>query len=105
MNGSLPASVRIGGTDYAVIEVKGLRDGSTDLNGHILYNESEIRVEAEMTAHNKWVTVWHEVIHGILEHAGHGHHEETMVIALGYGISQVLRDNPWLAEYGRPVDP
>jgi hypothetical protein len=94
----LPKTIRIGGTDYTIVEKQDLRDGSTDLNGHILYNDCEIRIESEMNPHVKWVTVWHEVIHGILVHAGLGEHEENLVTALGYGVAQVLRDNPFLRE-------
>jgi hypothetical protein len=32
-----------------------------------------------MTDHIKWVTAWHEVVHGILEHAGMSDHKEEMV--------------------------
>lgn len=95
----LPGSIRIGGLDYKVVEVKDLRDGHTGLNGHILYNDCEIRVEQEMLPQVQWVTVWHEVLHGILEHAGVKHNEQT-ILALGYGVAQVLRDNPWLREAG-----
>jgi len=91
-----PSIIRIGGTDYAVIEVKDLRDGNTGLNGHIVYNACEIRVEVEMSPHVQWITTWHEVIHGILVHAGISDHNEQVIEALGYGIAQVLRDNEWL---------
>ncbi len=94
----LPAIIRIGGIDYTVVERKDLRDGDTGLNGHILYNDCEIRVESEMTLHKKWVTIWHEALHGLLEHSGMDEHEEKIVIALGYGVTQALRDNPWLRQ-------
>ncbi len=96
MANSIPETIRIGGTDYTVKVVKDLRDGNTGLNGHILYNNCEIRIEEDMTEHIQWVTAWHEVIHGILEHAGMSDHKEDMVCALGYGITQVLRDNEYL---------
>lgn len=92
----LPASVRIGGAEYTVHEVRDLCSGKTDLNGWIKYNESEIHIEEGMGDQMKRATLWHEVVHGILEHAGHSDHSEEQVIALGYGIVQVLRDNPWL---------
>lgn len=93
---NLPETIRIGGTDYTVKVIKDLRDGNIGLNGHILYNDCEIRIEEGMTDHVKWVTAWHEVVHGILEHAGMSDHKEEMVCALGYGITQVLRDNEYL---------
>lgn len=93
---NLPEVIRIGGTDYKVKEIRDLRDGNTGLNGHILYNDCEIRIEEDMSDHIKLVTAWHEVVHGILEHAGISDHKEAMVVALGYGIVQVLRDNEYL---------
>lgn len=95
----IPETIRIGGVDYAVKQINDLRSGNTGLNGHILYNDCEIRLEQEMTPQIKHITIWHEVIHGILEHAGISDHEEKMVIALGYGVTQVLRDNPYLREF------
>lgn len=95
---NLPDTIRIGGTDYAVLVEKDLRDGNTGLNGHIVYNDCEIRIEKEMTPHVQWVTAWHEVLHGLLQHAGYGDHDERMIEALGYGVAQALRDNPWLRE-------
>lgn len=94
----LPSNIRIGGTDYEVLEVQNLKHGDSGLNGHIIYNDCQIKLEQDMTRHVQWVTVWHEVIHGLLEHAGMSEHEEKMIIALGYGISQVLRDNEWLRQ-------
>ena len=94
----LPDTIRIGGTDYTVIERKDLRDGNTGLNGQIVYNDAEIRIEDDMTPHVKWVTLWHEALHGLLEHAGMGDHKEELILALGYGVTQALRDNPWLRQ-------
>lgn len=96
MANNIPEIIRIGGTDYTVKIIKDLRDGNTGLNGHIVYNSCEIKIEEDMTDHIKWVTVWHEVLHGLLEHAGMGDHEEKLVLALGYGVTQALRDNEYL---------
>jgi hypothetical protein len=95
----LPKHIRIGGTDYALSEIADLRDGDLDLNGHITYNDQTINIEAKMSPHVKWLTVWHEVLHGILSHAGIDEQDEQTVLALGYGITQVLRDNEWLREF------
>lgn len=95
---NLPKLIRIGGIDFTVVERKDLRDGDTWLNGHILYNLCEIRIEEELTLHKKWIVAWHEVLHGLLEHAGMDDHEEKIIAALGYGVTQALRDNPWLRQ-------
>jgi hypothetical protein len=90
--------VKIGAVDYQVVEVENLVDGVTVLNGHILYNESVIKLEQNMSVQQKDVTLWHEIIHGILTHAGFSNHNEKMVEALGYGVLMVLRDNPGLID-------
>lgn len=93
---ALPDTLRIGGVDFSVAEIEDLREGNTGLNGHIRFNLSTIEVEATLGEQQKRTVIWHEVIHGILEHAGFDEHEERMVCALGYGIVQVLKDNEWL---------
>lgn len=53
MSDLLPTVIRVGGVDFTVVERRDLRDGNTGLNGHILYNDCEIRIEQEMTPHKK----------------------------------------------------
>jgi len=98
---ALPKKIRIGGVDYAVSEVEGLRDGDQSLNGWIVFNKHEIQIEKTLSPAKKWIVAWHEVVHGLLEQSGQVDHDEKTVIALGYGITQVLRDNPWLREVGQ----
>ncbi len=92
---NLPETIRIGGTDYEVFQVKELRDGTVWLNGQILFDVCKIKIESELSEHRKFLVLWHETIHGILEHAGMDD-DENLVKALGYGITQVLRDNEYL---------
>lgn len=94
----LPETIRVGGIDYTVVERVDLRDGETWLNGHIVYNDLEIRLEEQLSPHKKWVVAWHEVLHGLLEHAAMDEHDEKLIVALGYGVTQALRDNPWLRQ-------
>jgi len=42
------------------------------------------------------VTLWHEIVHGILYAAGQTDHDEVLTDAIAHGIVQVLRDNPEL---------
>lgn len=92
----LPKSVRIGAIDFRVAEVNGLRVDGTLLNGHIQHDKALIEIEEELDPQIKWITLWHEVAHGILMVGGISDHTEGSVVALGYGIPQVLRDNPHL---------
>jgi hypothetical protein len=88
--------VIIGGISYKVEHVHALRDGDQILDGHIRYSPSLIQLDAGLGPQAAYVTLWHEILHALLTHAGRDNHDETQISALAYGIAQVLRDNPWL---------
>lgn len=92
----IPESVRIGGVEYEVIDnVSGLNDGQNVLAGEINYNDSVIRLNEVVAGHQmKCITLWHEILHGIRDHAGiEIADEETVVELFARGIYQVLQDN------------
>lgn len=92
----IPESVRIGGVEYEVIDnVSGLNDGQNVLAGEINYNDSVIRLNEVVAGHQmKCITLWHEILHGIRNHAGiEIADEETVVDLFARGIYQVLQDN------------
>lgn len=92
----IPESVRIGGVEYEVIDnVSGLNDGQNVLAGEISYNDSVIRLNEAVAGHQmKCITLWHEILHGIRNHAGiEIEDEETVVEIFARGIYQVLQDN------------
>lgn len=92
----IPKSVRIGGVEYEVIDnVSGLNDGQNVLAGEINYNDSVIRLNEVVAGHQmKCITLWHEILHGIRNHAGiEIADEETVVELFARGIYQVLQDN------------
>lgn len=92
----IPRSVRIGGVEYEVIDnVAGLNDGQNVLAGEINYNDSVIRLNEVVAGHQmKCITLWHEILHGIRNHAGiEIEDEETVVELFARGIYQVLQDN------------
>ena len=93
--------VKIGGIDYKITEHVNLCDevGSKRLNGHILFDACEVRLDASIEPQMKNVVLWHEILHGLLTHAGVENQSETFLDVLSYGIDQVLRDNPALSEY------
>lgn len=96
-------SIRIGPVEYQVREVDDLHfvndEGrKASLHGDIRWGESDIRVSNDNSEQVKICTLWHEAVHGILHNAGQEHMEEV-VIALGYGLVQLIRDNPALIEY------
>jgi hypothetical protein len=93
-------SIKIGPVTYAVTEVEDLHTHDDDgkrqwLHGEIRWANADIRVCAHQ-AHDRVVTtLWHEAVHGILEAAGQ-EHDESAVTALGFGLVQLVRDNPAL---------
>lgn len=94
---TLPKTIRIGGFDYDIVVKDELRnDQDVRLSGNIDCEALEIRVSSEITERFKPLVIWHEVIHGILQHAGISEHSEQHVELLAYGIMQVLRDNEYL---------
>ncbi len=95
-------SLKIGPVTYKV-EFKPRLYGPGDdgknvwLNGEIDYGQCLIQIEQEKMSPQLIAEVlWHEAVHGILEQAGQTEHSEAMVKALGYGLVQLVRDNPEL---------
>lgn len=92
----IPESIRIGGIDYAVEYGDNLRIGNEICYGIISYNDCTISISAtDSNSHqHKCITLWHEILHGIFEHAClHPENEEQVVEILSKGIYQVLQDN------------
>lgn len=99
----LPDSVKIGPIAYNVKEVVDLHDVNNEgqkrwLHGQIKWASATIEVEGGQADDAKVTTLLHESIHGILNNAGQDDHPEAMVIALGYGFVQLMRDNPALVK-------
>lgn len=99
----LPDKVQIGPIPYSVKEVDDLHDVNSEgkklwLHGQIKWASATIEVERGQTDDVKVTTLMHEAVHGILNNAGQDDHPEAMVIALGYGLVQLLRDNPALVQ-------
>ena len=88
--------VKIGAIEYKIVEEKGLTDssGDTKLDGRCGWHNCEIHIEKKMSLQTKQLTVWHEVIHAILIHAGVNKHDEQLINILSYGIMDVLENNP-----------
>lgn len=92
----IPESVRIGGVEYEVIDnVPSLNDGQNLLLGQINYHDNNIKLSDVAQGHQmKCITLWHEILHGIRNHAGLDiENEEDVVDMFARGIYQVLQDN------------
>jgi hypothetical protein len=89
--------IQIGPLRYEVVEVEELAGKAGELCGDITAYKCRIRIAADMDPQAKLVTLWHEILHGILSTAAHNEdHNEAHIDALAHGIIQVLRDNPFL---------
>ena len=94
----IPESIRIGGVEYEVKYVDHLARGSTLAYGCISYDDAAIALSGtEGVSHQKrCLTLWHEIIHGIIEHANMdmaNSDEEAIVDTIAKGVYQVLQDN------------
>lgn len=92
----IPNTVRIGGVEYNVERTEIVRIGNDICFGAIDYSESVIQLsENDGGGHqHQCVTLWHEILHGILNHAClKPENEEEIVEVLSKGIYQVLQDN------------
>lgn len=89
-------TVRIGPFDYAVDIVEDLKNDDGDgLYGEIVYSTRRIRVMVDQVADQRLATLWHEILHALLEHGAREVKDaEAVVRVLSNGIAQVLRDNP-----------
>lgn len=97
----LPEKVQIGAIAYAVKEIEDLHTLDADgkkkwLHGHIVYADATIKVADDQSEDMKVATVWHEVLHGLLEQAGIDEHPEGLIRMLGYAMVRLIRDNPGL---------
>lgn len=94
--------IRIGAIDYTVKEepdaVRVLDDG-TEYDGLIDYTAATISVTNNCAPQVKRQILLHEVIHGVLKHAGQRHSDEMLVQALGYGLLDLIQDNPDFIEF------
>jgi hypothetical protein len=89
-------AIKIGGIRYAVIADNRLIDSLR--SGEMRHMRAEIAVLPDATPELLPQTLWHEVLHAVLLHAGERQHDETVLDVLAYGIVQVLRDNPVFAQ-------
>ena len=90
-------TIRIGGIDYRVEYVPGLHEDGAKLTGCISHNHTLIQIEADQAAPSMMQTLFHEILHAILEQAGQREGvSHKALAALAYGLVGVLRDSPWL---------
>ncbi len=93
----------IGPLVFDVIVVEGLCDDDhIPIFGIIKHDTCTIEIDAALCEGAAYVTLWEEILHGILVCAGISKHNERHVSALAHGVAQVLKDNPdlWTVDDG-----
>lgn len=85
------STISISGHDYTLRYVKDLKKGDQALYGWYRPDEAEILIEPSQPERSKQNTLIHEVVHGILEHAGWSGRddEERIANTLAYGLQSV----------------
>ena len=92
----IPESVRIGGVEYAIEHQPDVNDGERVCYGKINYEDNIIQLSTTrgLGYQFKCITLLHEILHGIQNHAGiEIQNEEAVVDMFAKGIYQVLQDN------------
>lgn len=88
--------VKIGGNEYTFEYLNDPKHGDANVYGYITYGNRRIVLQKNMPNNTQHLnTLLHEIIHGVLEERGVTHKEE-LVVHLGNGLTQLLRDNPSL---------
>ena len=86
--------IKIGPILYDVLEVHELCGEAGSLCGDLNTSRTRIRINADDDSQVQVVTLWHEILHGILYTAGIRDHDERLIDALAHGLVQVISDNP-----------
>jgi hypothetical protein len=86
--------VKIGPIVYEVKEVSRLAD--EQLFGQICYTEGVIEMRPNLTPIMQEITLFHEIIHGMLLQGGVREHDERILDVLAHGFTALFKDNPQL---------
>lgn len=92
---NIPNKIRIQGLEYRVEWVPVLSNGINRLLGEILHTELRIRLDAEQDSQRAAVTLWHEIVHAVIEQNGLelGDMEERVAVTMAFAMYQILEDN------------
>lgn len=89
---ALPTQVKIGPVLYEVKEETRLVD--EQMFGQIRYTELLIEMRPYVALSMQEITLWHEMLHGLLLQGGIREHDERILDVLAHGIVALLQDNP-----------
>ncbi len=96
--------VKIGNIPFNVHLANGIPSKDEDRGpkayGEAFYHEGNIFIEDSQCEAQKRQVLMHECIHVILEQTGHAITvSEDTIVALGYGVTMLLQNNPQLVAY------
>ena len=93
------SKIRIGPVEYDITKHETLSIDDRDFAG--LYNSTtaEIKLLGDMPGTVTGAVLLHEILHGILTHAGLTDHPEGMIDAIAYGLLDLARNNPKLLKF------
>lgn len=94
----LPTEIFIGGINYTITTLLDFKDPITGIgmDGHVSYNQCEIKIDIGLTNQIQWQTLIHEILHTILAQAGRQNEvSEEAIDAIAYGIVGVIQGNDW----------
>lgn len=94
---NLPASVKIGPVEYAITENPRYKAENTV--GQIMYYESVIEMQPDLSPAMREIGLWHEMFHAILLQGGFREHDERLLDVLAHGVVRLLQDNPVLVNH------
>ena len=83
----VPSKLKIGAIEYSVVIA------DTDACGRLDRTQNKILISRELAANQQWVTLIHEIIHGLNSEL-----RESVVDSLAVGFHQVLVDNGLLQD-------
>lgn len=83
---------RVGSIDYTVGEVDELV-AKYRLFGQVVYGDSHIEIDSDMSLTRKHNVLIHELLHAMLFEAGIEAQDEDLVNRLAHVLHQVMRDN------------
>lgn len=91
----IPKKVRIMGRDFAVKREPVVLMGSALCFGTVEHGTGTIRLnDSEQDEQHMCVTLWHEILHAVVQNAGlEMKNEEEVVRAISTGVYQIIADN------------
>jgi hypothetical protein len=110
----LPKTIKIGPVTYTVLEVESLGENPAETQeiagqtivtkpaeiilGDVSYDQETIRIVESNGPQHRAIHLMHEIIHAVLYQAGKisEQADESLVVALSYGLTDLIRDNPEL---------